>query len=159
MPRLRLKSSFIVANTAAMSSFSSSRLMMSSTRAALMLTLAVWLLAFASEGRKGGKKERGRREERREGLKLFYRWWRNERSRLHAGRSSVPLHMKARREEIPILSCGHSTEAKQALQLERRDSLPEQRLDPKLTLPDSPLKCLEQRDECYGCYTYLYFSS
>lgn len=47
--------------------------------------------------------------------------------------------MKARQEEFAVLSCGHSTEVKQALQLERQDSLPEQRLDPKLTLPGSSL--------------------
>uniref|UniRef100_A0A3B4CMB7 Uncharacterized protein n=1 Tax=Pygocentrus nattereri TaxID=42514 RepID=A0A3B4CMB7_PYGNA len=49
MPRLRLKSSFSVASTVAISSFTSSRLMMSSTRAALMLTLAAWPFAFAAE--------------------------------------------------------------------------------------------------------------
>lgn len=75
MPRLRLKSSFSVASTAAMSSFTSSRLMMSSTRAALMFTLAVWLFAFASE-KHGVEERRGedrRGQDRREGLKLFYR--------------------------------------------------------------------------------------
>lgn len=65
MPRLRLNSSFSVANTAAMSSFNSSRLMISSTRVALMLTLDIWVLAFASEGQWGGKEERGRGGEER----------------------------------------------------------------------------------------------
>uniref|UniRef100_A0A671T2V5 Uncharacterized protein n=1 Tax=Sinocyclocheilus anshuiensis TaxID=1608454 RepID=A0A671T2V5_9TELE len=45
---LRLKSSFRVVRTAAMSSFTSSRLIISSTNAALMFTLVVCPFAFAN---------------------------------------------------------------------------------------------------------------
>lgn len=69
------------------------------------------------------------------------------------------LHMKARREEFPVLSCGHSTEPKQALQLESRDFVPEQRANPEPTLIEGSLKCSVWRDEWCGRYTYLYFSS
>uniref|UniRef100_A0A668ASL8 Uncharacterized protein n=1 Tax=Myripristis murdjan TaxID=586833 RepID=A0A668ASL8_9TELE len=47
MFRLRVKSSLSVLRTAVMSSFTSSRLMMSSTRAELMFTLAAWPFALS----------------------------------------------------------------------------------------------------------------
>lgn len=54
MLRLRVKSSFRAERTAVMSAFTSSRSMMSPTRAELMLTLAPWPLALA-DGTKPGK--------------------------------------------------------------------------------------------------------
>uniref|UniRef100_A0A673N1H0 Uncharacterized protein n=1 Tax=Sinocyclocheilus rhinocerous TaxID=307959 RepID=A0A673N1H0_9TELE len=54
---LRLKSSFRVVRTAAMSSFTSSRLIISSTNAALMFTLAVCPFAFANIYKKKNNKE------------------------------------------------------------------------------------------------------
>lgn len=47
MLRLRVKSSLSALTTATMSDFTSPRLMMSSTRAALMFSLAAWPLALA----------------------------------------------------------------------------------------------------------------
>lgn len=71
MPRLRLKSSFSTDSAAVMSSLTWSRLMMSSTRAVLMLTLAAWLLAFAAEwsGVEWRVERSGEGRGRREGLK------------------------------------------------------------------------------------------
>lgn len=57
MLRLRLNSSFRVVRTAAMSSFTSSRLIISSTNAALMFTLAVCPFAFANIKKATKKKE------------------------------------------------------------------------------------------------------
>jgi hypothetical protein len=51
MLRLRLKSSFRVVRTAAISSFVSSRLIMSSTSEELMFTLEAWPFAALAEGR------------------------------------------------------------------------------------------------------------
>lgn len=56
MLRLRVKSSLSAVRTAAMSAFTSSRSIMSPTRAELMLTLADWPLALAA----GTKRKEGK---------------------------------------------------------------------------------------------------
>lgn len=61
MLRLRVKSSLSALRTAAMSVFTSSRLMMSSTRAELMFTLDDWPFALAWKTKRG-KEEKQRRE-------------------------------------------------------------------------------------------------
>lgn len=109
MPRLRLKSSFNVASTEDMSACTSSRLTMFSTRAALMLTLAVCPFALASMDWGGGGEAR---------LKAVTNVKRNERSHLHAGRLSMLLHIKARQKEFirPLMwpEKGHFSQPEQA---------------------------------------------
>lgn len=63
MLRLRVKSSFRALRTPFMSSFTSSRLMIFSTRAVLIFTLADWPFAFAWKKKRGKEGKGGMRED------------------------------------------------------------------------------------------------
>lgn len=80
MLRLRVKSSLSALRTAVMSAFTSSRLMMSSTRVELMFTLADWPFALAWK-MKRGKEEKAVREERRRIIP-------NQAAHIHANRTT-----------------------------------------------------------------------
>lgn len=83
MLRLRVKSSLSALSTVVMSAFTSSRLMMSSTRVELMFTLADWPFALAWK-MKRGKEEKAVREEWRQIIP-------NQTAHIHANRSCTPV--------------------------------------------------------------------